>query len=203
MGIVSKIVRQKSSWGFEAAPQNNPLLCLGSWDKCFPNTGPYHVEITLLVARPRRWHSLAAYTHPHHLHTHTAYTHPHRLHTHTAYTHPHRLHTHTAYTPTRLTHTHTAYTHPHHLHTHTAYTHPHRNTGRWGWPSRSRLCAQWRGQIKHPPRVWGQGEQEISGREDTPQGLGDFHVAGWGGWECVRVCVCVERGGDVRLQLWG
>ena len=155
MGIVSKIVRQKSSWGFEAAPQNNPLLCLGSWDKCFPNTGPYHVEITLLVARPRRWHSLAAYTHPHHLHTHTA------------------------------------------------YTHPHRNTGRWGWPSRSRLCAQWRGQIKHPPRVWGQGEQEISGREDTPQGLGDFHVAGWGGWECVRVCVCVERGGDVRLQLWG
>ena len=70
MGIVSKIVRQKS-WGFEAAPQNNPLLCLGSWDKCFPNAGPYHVENTLLVARPRRWHSLAAYTHPHRLHTPT------------------------------------------------------------------------------------------------------------------------------------
>ena len=77
MGIVSKIVRQKSSWGFEAAPQNNPLLCLGSWDKCFPNAGPYHVENTLLVARPRRWHSLAAYTHPHRSHTPTPLTHTH------------------------------------------------------------------------------------------------------------------------------
>ena len=41
MGVVSKIVRQKSSWVFEAALQNNPLLCLGLLGKCvFLKQGP-------------------------------------------------------------------------------------------------------------------------------------------------------------------
>lgn len=41
MGVVSKTVRQMSSWVFEAALQNNPLLCLGLLGKCvFLQQGP-------------------------------------------------------------------------------------------------------------------------------------------------------------------
>lgn len=53
MGIVSKIARQKSSWVFEAALQNNPLLCLGLLGKCvFLMQGPIMRRIHYLWLDP-------------------------------------------------------------------------------------------------------------------------------------------------------